>query len=144
MSPIVGRVSGVTPICWTASVTPATVGVPSPQPLIGRVAVTLATVASVLGSVKVASTIGAGVLALDRAVKLLDSAGDRQVGDGGGGRERDDLRAAVVVDGDRWWCRRPAWRRCGCRSTSKTPVPMPVATTTTAVAASRRPNRWWP
>ena len=48
--------SGVTPICWTTSVTPATVGVPSPQPPTASTALTSATVASVLGSVKVAST----------------------------------------------------------------------------------------
>ena len=40
----------------TVSATTAA-GVPSPQPPIGRVAVTLATVARVLGSSKVASTI---------------------------------------------------------------------------------------
>ena len=53
----IGRaVSGVTPICWTTSVMPATPGVPSPQPPMASSALTSATVASVLGSVKVAST----------------------------------------------------------------------------------------
>ena len=53
---LVALVSGVTPICWTTSVTPATVGVPSPQPPMASSAWTSATVASVLGVVKVAST----------------------------------------------------------------------------------------
>ena len=67
----IGRlVSGVTPICWTTSVTPAAVGVPSPQPPTARTALTSATVARVLGSVKVAST-NRPVSWPSTAVKLL-------------------------------------------------------------------------
>ena len=80
-------VSGVTPICWTTSVTPATVGVPSPQPPMARVALTSATVASVLGSVNVAST-NRPVFWPSTAVKFLVAPVTGEVGDGGRAGDR--------------------------------------------------------
>ena len=56
-------------------------GVPSPQPPTASVAFTSATVASVLGSVNVAST-NRPVSWPSVAVKLLVRAGHREVGDG--------------------------------------------------------------
>ena len=67
---VVGSVKGVTPICWTTSVMPAMPGIPSPQPPMASSALTSATVASVLGSVKVAST-NKPVSLPSVAVKLL-------------------------------------------------------------------------
>ena len=138
---IVAAVSGVTPICWTTSVTPATVGVPSPQPPTASVGVDVGDRGQGVGVGERRQHEHAGVLALDRG-EVVGRAGDRQVGDGGRAGD-DDLRAAVVVNGDEG--REDARLGVGvaaldvehagggggddaCRCSS----------------ASRRPSRWWP